>query len=169
VAGGTACFLRDDVVARQVVNWWREAECAVRANRLPRARRFLRWILVCCPGDEEAWLWLARLASSHRAKLAYLRQAHAFHPNSTRVQAVLRQARKEQLESAVGDLKHGHSLLRCLPDQRNISWGDMPYQDNGRGRGRVPGKGGNGRFPVPPNESAPRLSSVSVPSRGKAS
>jgi hypothetical protein len=168
VAVGATHFSRDGVVARQVADWWQEAESAARANRLPRARRFLRWILACCPEDEEAWLWLARLASSHRAKMAYLRQAHAFRPNSTRVQAVLRQARSEQLEAAVGDLKRGRFLLRCLPDQRHISCVDMLHQDNGRGHNHIPGKGGNGRSPIPPNERAPRFSSVSVPSRGKA-
>ena len=167
MAVGTAHVPRDSVVARQVANWWHEAEAAVRANRLPRARRFLRWILACYPEDEEAWLWLARLASSHGAKLAYLRQAHAFHPNSTRVQGLLRKARSEQLASGVGDLKRGGFLLRCLPDQRHIPRVDSPHQHNGRGR--VPGNGGNGRFSIPPDQRILRFSSASVPSRGKAS
>lgn len=169
MAVGTAHFSRDTVVARQVAKWWHEAESAVRANRLPRARRFLRWILACYPEDEEAWLWLARLASSHGAKLAYLRQAHAFHPNSTRVQALLRQARSEQLASGVGDLKHGGFLLRCLPDQRHIPRVDSPHQQNGRGRDRVPGNGGNGRFSISSDQRIVRFSSASVPSRGEVS
>lgn len=100
--------------------WWREAEAAARSNRLARARRFLRWILACCPEDEEAWLWLARMASNPEARIAYLRQAYAFNRTSGRVQAALRQARTQQLEAAVGDLKSGHSPLRCLPDERYI-------------------------------------------------
>jgi hypothetical protein len=153
----------EGVAEKQVAKWWHEAESAARSNRLPRARRFLRWILACCPEDEEAWLWLARLASSQEAKLAYLRQAYAFQPNSTRVQAALRQARGQQLESAVGDLKSGHSLLRCLPDQRHVCYADIPCRDNGRGSTRTPDRGGNGRSSLSQNRRAPRLP-VSAPS-----
>ena len=118
--------------ARQVAKWWREAEAAARSNRLPRARRFLRWILACCPDDEEAWLWLARLASNPEARMAYLRQAYAFNRDSARVQAALRQARSQQLEASVGDLKHRRSLLRCLPDERYVCEGRIPCQEAAR-------------------------------------
>jgi hypothetical protein len=104
----------------QLALWWREADASVRASQVPRARRYLRWILAVCPEDKEAWLLLARLASSLEARLAYLRQAYRFHPGSPRLQAALRQARREQLESSVGDLKVGHSVLRCLPDERAL-------------------------------------------------
>lgn len=124
--------------AKQVAVWWREAEVAARSHQVPRARRFLRWILACCPEDEEAWLWLARLASSQAARLAYLRQAYAFRPNSDRVQAALRQARTHQLESSVGDLKHRRSLLRCLPDERNVRQATPSRGSNGHGRKRFP-------------------------------
>ena len=119
-------------VARQVAIWWREAETAARSNRLARARRFLRWILACCPDDEEAWLWLARLASNQEARIAYLRQAYAFNRDSARVQAALRQARSQQLEAAVGDLKPGRSRLRCLPDERYVCNGSVPCQGTAR-------------------------------------
>ncbi len=112
--------------------WWREAETAARSNRLARARRFLRWILACCPDDEEAWLWLARLASSPEARIAYLRQAYAFSRDSARVQAALRQARSQQLEAAVGDLKRGRSPLHCLPDERYVCSGSIPCQGTAR-------------------------------------
>jgi hypothetical protein len=115
-----------------VAVWWREAEAAVRSNRLPRARRLLRWILACCPDDEEAWLWLARLASNREARMAYLRQAYAFNCDSKRVQAALRKARSQQLESAVGDLKRGRSPLRCLPDERYVCDGNIPCQEAAR-------------------------------------
>jgi hypothetical protein len=115
-----------------VAVWWREAEAAVRSNRLPRARRLLRWILACCPDDEEAWLWLARLASNREARMAYLRQAYAFNRDSKRVQAALRKARSQQLESAVGDLKRGRSPLRCLPDERYVCDGNIPCQEAAR-------------------------------------
>jgi hypothetical protein len=124
--------------AKQVAVWWREAEVAARSHQVPRARRFLRWILACCPEDEEAWLWLARLASSQAARLAYLRQAYAFRPNSDRVQAALRQTRTQQLESSVGDLKHGQSLLRCLPDERHVRRPPTPRGNNGYSRKRFP-------------------------------
>jgi len=121
--------------ARQIATWWQEVEVATRSGRLPRARRFLRWILACCPEDEEAWLWLARLASSHEAQLIYLRQAYSFHPDSVRVQAALRRARSRQLELAVGDLRTGRSVLRCLPDDRHSGNGGLSGQGKTRGNG----------------------------------
>ena len=104
--------------AQQIAAWWQEVEAAATSGRLPRARRFLRWILSCFPEDEDAWLWMARLATSHDAQLLYLRQAYSFHPNSVRVQAALRKARSQQLELAVGDLRGGRSVLGCLPNER---------------------------------------------------
>jgi hypothetical protein len=132
----TECMghLSEDGIASQLALWWHEAEAAVRSQQLPRARRFLRWILACCPEDEEAWLWLARLASSQEAHLAYLRQAYLFHPDCTRVQAALRHARSHQLESAVGDLKAGSSLFRCLPDERFRCARDVPCRNGSRGQ-----------------------------------
>ena len=110
--------LRDNV-AEQVAGWWHEAEAAVQAGQIPRARRFLRWVLACYPDDEEGWLWLARLAATPQEQWAYLRQAYAFHPYSKRVQSALRQARAWQLESAVGQLRPGAASLCCLPDDRH--------------------------------------------------
>jgi hypothetical protein len=132
VAGHRGYHSPETNVARQVAVWWREAEAASRSKRLPRARRFLRWILACCPDDEEAWLWLARLASSPEAQMAYLRQAYAFNRSSARVQAALRQARSKQLEAAVGDLKTGRSPLRCLPDERYLCNDSIPCQETAR-------------------------------------
>jgi hypothetical protein len=117
---------------RQIAAWWQEVEAAARSNRLPRARRFLRWILVCCPEDEEAWLWMARLAATQDAKLVYLRQAYSFHPDSARVRAALRKARSQQLELAVGDLRGGSSVLRCFPDERRSSNGNGKLRRAGR-------------------------------------
>jgi hypothetical protein len=64
--------------------------------------------------------------------MAYLRQAYAFNRDSARVQAALRQARSQQLEAAVGDLKPGRSLLRCLPDERYVCSGSIPCQEAAR-------------------------------------
>jgi hypothetical protein len=133
-------------IAQQLASWWHEAEAAARSNRLPRTRRFLRWILACYPGDEEAWLWLARFASSQEARLAYLRQAYLFNRDSPRVQAALRQARSQQLESAVGDLKPGWALLRCLPDERILCGRTVPCQEKaGQRRPHAQGKAGTQR------------------------
>jgi len=115
---------RLDEMSNRVALWWHEAETASQSGRLPRARRYLRWILACCPDDVDAWLWLARLASSPGERFSYLRRAYTLHPHSRRVQAALRQARKQQLESAVGELDPTRALLRCLPDER---------RSNGRG------------------------------------
>jgi len=126
--------------AQQIATWWQEADVAARSGQLPRARRFLRWILACCPEDEEAWLWLARLASSQDARLIYLRQAYCFHPDSVRVQAALRKARHQQLELAVGDLRRGRTVLHCLPDDRRNGNGKARGQHSGAGNGNNRGQ-----------------------------
>ena len=129
---GMASPSLQDNGARQITDWWNEAERAVHAGHVPRARRFLRWILAIRPDDEEAWLWLARLASDPRQQLAYLRQAYAFHPNSRRTAIALREARGRQLESAVPDLLPRHAMLHCLPDQRRSDQRDVrPRKGNG--------------------------------------
>lgn len=128
-------------IAEQVTGWWQEAEAAVQAGQIPRARRFLRWVLACYPDDEEAWLWLARLAATPQEQLAYLRRAHAFHPNSRRVQSALRQARTWQLESGVGELRPGVAGLCCLPDDRYPGDENAPSGDEtstGAGSSRPP-------------------------------
>jgi len=146
MAGCVGRVSLDGSIAQQVALWWHEAEAAAHSNRLPRTRRFLRWILACYPGDEEAWLWLARFASSQEARLAYLRQAYRFNRNSARVQAALRQARSQQLESSVGDLKSGRASLRCLPDERYLCSRTVPCQEQVRQRHTQ----GKARFLRPP-------------------
>lgn len=130
---------------RQIATWWQEVETAASSSQLPRARRFLRWILACCPEDEEAWLWMARLASSQDAQLTYLRQAYRFHPDSVRVQAALRKARCQQLELAVGDLRGGSSVLRFFPDERCAGNGDLPDEGGAHGNGHNGGLRSNPR------------------------
>lgn len=121
----------DDNAIERIALWWREAEAAIEIQHFPRARRFLRWILACCPDDEEAWLWLSRLAPTPEESIAYLSQAYTIHPNSLRIQVALRRARTWQLESAVGELNPRSSVLRCLPDNRSINHknGASPKQD----------------------------------------
>lgn len=110
----------NDQVTEKLANLWRQAETAAEAGQKGRARRYLRWILAVAPDDEEAWLWLARLAQSHQERLAYLCKAYSFHPDSVRVQVALRRARTEQLEASVGDLRTKPSVMRCLPDERQV-------------------------------------------------
>jgi hypothetical protein len=109
--------LRRDT-ARQVAAWWDEVDRATHTRQVPRARRFLRWILATHPEDEEAWLRLAQLASTQSEQLAYLRQAYSFHPHSRRTLAALREARGRQLASSAKELAPVPAALHCLPDQR---------------------------------------------------
>jgi hypothetical protein len=107
-------------ITQRMAAWWEAAESAADAQQLPRARRYLRWILAADPHDEEAWLLLARLASDPNEEMAYLQQAYAFHPNSYRTVAALREARAQQLQTAVPDLSPRTLTARCLPNrQRN--------------------------------------------------
>jgi hypothetical protein len=118
--------------AERVAAWWREAEVSIEAGKLRRARRYLRWILACQPDDEEAWLWLARLATTPLESMAYLRKAYTFHPTSHRIQVALREARSQQLKAAVGELNPGATALHCLPGNRhrNPSNGTQPDKDH---------------------------------------
>jgi 4-amino-4-deoxy-L-arabinose transferase-like glycosyltransferase len=118
IASTTHSFAEDEIL-KQTVLWWQEAEIAAQAGQVPRARRFLRWILIAQPEDEDAWLRLADLASSQEAQWAYLRQAYTFHPESRQVQSALRSARSRQLESAARELEHHPMGVRRLPGMAN--------------------------------------------------
>jgi hypothetical protein len=122
----------------QVTSWWDEVESAIQARRIPRARRFLRWILAVHPEDEEAWLRSIQLAPTLTEQLAFLQQAYSFHPHSQRVLAALREVRIRQLESAVHDLVPWPAVLHCLPDQRRSIHGSVGPQ-NGKGQPSRPG------------------------------
>jgi hypothetical protein len=101
-----------------VASWWLEAELARKAGQIPRARRYLRWILAAKPAEEEAWLELAELAGSDRERFAYLRQAYIFHPDSVRVQLELRQASDRLLRTQVNELRPRQAVPHCLPNNR---------------------------------------------------
>jgi hypothetical protein len=121
--------------AERLELWWHEVESAIQSSRSSRARRFLRWIVACSPDDEEAWLWLARLASSPAEQVNCLCEAYGLHPDSVRIQAALRQARAWQLESSVGELKPWLARVRCLPDERRSGNGNgSGSYHNGLGR-----------------------------------
>jgi len=111
--------LKADITRRMAV-WWDEADTAIDARQIPRARRYLRWILAAHPHDEEAWLLLAQLASEPQEEMAYLRQAYAFHPASYRTVVALREARARQLRTAVQDLAPRNLASRCLPTRQNL-------------------------------------------------
>jgi hypothetical protein len=138
--------------AQQVTLWWGEAETAIQAEQVPRARRFLRWILAVHPEDEEAWLRLARLAPTPGDQLACLQQAYAYHPDSYRTIAALREARIVQLESAVQELIPRPGVLHCLPDHRRTSSSDVRSQNgNGHLTSSVPETAGRSSFRLIPN------------------
>ena len=149
------------IATEQIASWWREAESATHARQPIRARRFLRWILACNPDDEEAWLWLARLATDRRVQWAYLRQAQAFHPDSARVQAAMRQVRTRQLEAAAEDLRPLQARVRCLPDDRRPVTGKVPRRQV-RKRMRPPVLQADWRSPLRPATWALDLSTVDV-------
>ena len=111
----------DSEVNQRIAYLWNQAEEAVQSGDLVRARRHLRWILTVCPEDEEAWLWQARLIEDRRERLACLQQAYRNCPDSRRVQAALRQARTQQLETSVGELRPKAGVLHFLPDERRIA------------------------------------------------
>ena len=77
MTGGTTPSPPSDSIAEQAALWWHETDSALQAGQLVRARRFLRWILACCPEDVEAWLWIARLSPRLEERLAFLRRAYA--------------------------------------------------------------------------------------------
>ena len=118
MAGETARPPLPESSANQLAGWWHEAELARDAGQVRRARRFLRWILAANPGEEEAWLELARLAGSDRERFAYLRQAYCFHPESGRVRLALRQATDGRLRAQVNDLRPRQAGRDILPNCR---------------------------------------------------
>jgi hypothetical protein len=128
--------------SNQITHWWQEVEQAICSGQLPRARRFLRWIVACCPEEEEGWLVLAHLAGDTQEQIPILKSAYRFHPESQRVQAALRRARQRQLESSVGKLKTRGAVPRLLPDERQLPAQTHAHSGNGHGPAR-----GNGFHP----------------------
>ena len=126
MTGGMTPFPPSDTVIEQTALWWHETDSALQSGQFARARRFLRWILACCPEDVEAWLWIARLTPNLEERLAFLRRAYELHPDSTRLRFAMRKAREEQLSEAVGELKPWQARVRCLPDDRRV------HADNGK-------------------------------------
>jgi hypothetical protein len=111
----------DSEVNQRIAQLWSQAEDAVQSGDLARARRYLRWILHVCPEDEEAWLWRARSVADPRERLICLQKAYRHCPESRRIQTALRQARVQQLEASVGDLRPKAGILHCLPDERQLA------------------------------------------------
>ncbi len=109
---------RQDTAAERAIRWWQQAEAAIQAGQPARARRFLRWIVLVCPDDEEAWLWLARLLPTADEQVGCLQQAYQHLPHSVRLSRALRRARARQLAASVGELRPAPGLIRCLPDDR---------------------------------------------------
>lgn len=71
---------------------------AAREERRGEARRCLQRILALDPLNEEAWLWLARIAADPRPALAYFSQALAINSQNQRARSGIRAARAELAE-----------------------------------------------------------------------
>jgi hypothetical protein len=120
MSGGAAPSPPSDFVTEQAALWWHETDSALQSGQIARAKRYLRWILACCPEDVEAWLWFARLTPNLDERLGFLRRAYVVHPNSKRLRYAMRWAREEQLAESVGELKPWQARVRCLPDDRRV-------------------------------------------------
>ena len=66
---------------------------ATREKRRREARRCLQQVLALAPLNEEAWLWLARIATDPRSVSAYYSQVLAINPKNLRARAGVRAAR----------------------------------------------------------------------------
>jgi len=71
---------------------------AAREERRGEARRCLQQVLALAPLNEEAWLWLARIAADPRPALAYFSQALAINSQNQRARSGIRAARAELAE-----------------------------------------------------------------------
>ena len=70
----------------------------MREERRGEARRCLQQVLVLDPRNEEAWLWLARIAADPRSALAYFSQVLDINPQNQRARAGFSAARARLAE-----------------------------------------------------------------------
>lgn len=61
-ARGTDTRFPESQAPSQIAEWWQEVAASIRAERIPRALRFLRWIAAVSPEDAGARLWLLHLS-----------------------------------------------------------------------------------------------------------
>ena len=73
---------------------------AAREERRREARRCLQHVLALDPLNEEAWLWLARIATDPRSALAYFSQVLDINPQNQRARDGFTAARAELAEKA---------------------------------------------------------------------
>jgi len=140
--------------APRVAGWWLEAQAARQAGQMARARRFLRWVLIASPRDEEAWLQLTGLVDRPDEQLIYLRQASHFLPGSACIQDAMRRAWAQHLELSSGPLAAGRRVARCLPCRMSTGFGhsnDRRFVDPAR---RTSRKGVPSRFPALQSQSS---------------
>ncbi len=71
---------------------------AVREERRGEARRYLQQVLALDPSNEEAWLWLARIATDPRTALAYFTQVLDLNPQNQRARDGFSTARAQLME-----------------------------------------------------------------------
>ena len=92
---------------------------AAREHRRGEARRCLQQVLASDPLNEEAWLWLARIATDPRSALAYFSQALDINPQNQRARAGFSAARaklaeKDNPSPASSAAAHGSTFSSAL-------------------------------------------------------
>jgi len=73
---------------------------AARENRRGEARRCLQQVVALDPSNEEAWLWLARIATDPRSALAYFTQVLDINPQNQRARDGFIAAREQLMKQA---------------------------------------------------------------------
>ena len=80
-------------ISLTVEELFKQGIAATREKRRREARSCLQQVLALDPLNEEAWLWLARIATDPRSISAYYSQVLAINPKNLRARAGLRAAR----------------------------------------------------------------------------
>jgi len=73
---------------------------AAQENRRGEARRCLQRVLALDPSNEEAWLWLARIATDSRSALAYFTKVLDINPKNQRARDGFTAAREQLMKQA---------------------------------------------------------------------
>ena len=92
---------------------------AAREERRSEARRCLQQVLALAPLNEEAWLWLARIATDPRSALAYFSQVLDINPQNQRARdgfsaARAKLAEKDNLPPTSPAAEHGSTSSSAL-------------------------------------------------------
>ena len=97
---------------------------AAREKRRVEARRCLQQVLALDPHNEEAWLWLARIATDPHSALAYFSQALDINPQNQRARDGFVEARTQLMErdasSLASSTARSESVILPPPTSRSI-------------------------------------------------